>query len=1271
MSIRNTMVEGYQKVTPEDSPDITLEQYHIACRIAATLREVIVGTKEMFASRALDPGLAQPSEVWTAPDGTPVNGSLTSLNQILQPTYDYVNHLRLASFMFSGYNLSNVFAETPTRSWTDDIAGYVPPHYLKGAPDWSVGAFLEMTGKLPNALICRPPILLGESGWRVKGGVVNRDVLSYQERIALLNTLGVIDELKRRHDVRILEIGGGYGGLAYFLKKILPNASYMICDLPSSLTFSATYLALTCGYEDDLIYTGKERDALFQPRSGFTFVPNFLFEDLTAQPFDLVINTMSFAEMTSSAVEAYACGAAKILGKQGFLFEQNFDNSHYQQGNFCNPKPILARHFQYKWDAHMPTRWGQPNLWMNSPNPFTPRETALPVSPPADACDVIATRTPPNQETLRREISNHAGDSTLDVTHEAKALYDALTDIRAEVTRVQSQVDTLIARVGDLLARPVTVHAQEASVLDAATNPPDAPVATTALPIQTDARPEEAQAPPWRTMSVTLPEVNPIKSMICEDESLFLHWLARTQYTGAGEIIDGGPLMGGSSYALASGLEKNATVAQKRHRIHSYDLWIYFEGFSTDLHNSVLGETNLRVGDSLLPLFQENTKRYRDYIEPIQGDILRSKWNGRPVEILFIDCAKSWEIHNHIVQQFFGCLIPNRSVVIQQDYHHYYCYWIHLMMAFFAPYFERIKGVGGATVAFRLTSPIPKELLTRDYSRFFDHDTACHLMDLAIEATEDRMKVFVQTAKLRMLVDRQAYTEALSLAESLRAAPDWWDLALYDVTLAEAEIPSYLLYPGIVDVTKIVGVSRSAVVCHDGDRFYAVPRTMSHFDISVPQDRSHPKVVSAATWEELHMSFGEAIEPTSVRPAIRPRSIVPGNMDIQNAPDVDTLHNASTTPIVAVVREPIGEKALYFCDLQQGVQAAQRELVGLTARPQLADLVAANAITVLSLGERNAIGPSFAVVDVVNPDPDVIQTLVARNFTTVVMPYRNRLFSRGVSLVRFALQFAKRLMILFPDNTVRVYENEGAHRLLYNTAYLDNMFRYIPRPVEGEVLEVGCSDGMVCDLMLKEGPSSIVGIDLLDNVGCNFPDPRISYARMDATAMTFASGRFDCAYSIATMEHVADPFQALLEMRRVLKRGGYGYVQAGPFYHSPFGHHMFGLFDSLPWIHIRRSKEEIIALGRETGVAARILQERGQDIETYVQGMINPLHINGLLYNQYRLEEFMALPDVETLFFARSYEGRELLTPAIRAELPQYSEDDLTAHGFELMFRIR
>lgn len=246
---------------------------------------------------------------------------------------------------------------------------------------------------------------------------------------------------------------------------------------------------------------------------------------------------------------------------------------------------------------------------------------------------------------------------------------------------------------------------------------------------------------------------------------------------------------------------------------------------------------------------------------------------------------------------------------------------------------------------------------------------------------------------------------------------------------------------------------------------------------------------------------------------------------------------------------------------------------------------------------------------------------------------------------------------------------DGPHRIVYNRAYLSHLFSKIPLPTGKKVLEIGCSDGMVCALMCELGASEVTGVDAFPNPGANFPSSRIKYFEGDGGAIAFEPESFDLVVSIATFEHVAYPAAIFAQISRVLRPGGYAYVQAGPLYNSPFGHHMFGYFDDYPWIHLRMTPEEISEHCARTGLTARIEKERKESVVDYVRGSLHKSHINGLALANYRISELPKMLPLAIELYVPSYEGESLLTDRIKEELSQYPQAVLIEHGFELILR--
>lgn len=303
--------------------------------------------------------------------------------------------------------------------------------------------------------------------------------------------------------------------------------------------------------------------------------------------------------------------------------------------------------------------------------------------------------------------------------------------------------------------------------------------------------------------------------------------------------------------------------------------------------------------------------------------------------------------------------------------------------------------------------------------------------------------------------------------------------------------------------------------------------------------------------------------------------------------------------------------------------------------------------------------------------PGFLAELRELGFAEVVIPSFAPTAWRDNALEVFASEIAD-TVCLAPLNgcALRRYSGENLHRLIYNKAYLASMLASIPEPVGATVLEVGCSDGLACDLIAQLGASKVWGVDLwTENVGSEYSSATTEFRRDNADQLNFPNQHFDLTYSIATFEHLKDPIKVLHEMLRVTKIGGCVYVQAGPLYHSPFGHHMFACFGDYPWAHLRLTPSQMVAYVYAKDRGEAVMRETGSTVEEYVKNMLSTEHINGLFLSQYQLQEFAAANPVEILKYNVSYEGKDLLSPEIQDGLKAYLPEQLVEHGFEFCIR--
>jgi len=147
-------------------------------------------------------------------------------------------------------------------------------------------------------------------------------------------------------------------------------------------------------------------------------------------------------------------------------------------------------------------------------------------------------------------------------------------------------------------------------------------------------------SPPMRILSMLMPE-----------ELALLYSIARQSFKGNGLIIDAGPLLGLTTYMLASGLRDNTSLRlEDRPYIYSFDLFRKEGGYAT-YFNSL---EHSCITSNLLYEFMKLNSEFLKFICPHQGDFLTWAWpNEAKIEILFLDLAKSWALNQYAISSFF------------------------------------------------------------------------------------------------------------------------------------------------------------------------------------------------------------------------------------------------------------------------------------------------------------------------------------------------------------------------------------------------------------------------------------------------------------------------------------------------------------------------------------------------------------------------------------------------------------------------------------------
>jgi len=119
----------------------------------------------------------------------------------------------------------------------------------------------------------------------------------------IIDRQGVVEPL------RIVEIGGGYGGTCYWLRKLMGTriARYAIVDLPEVSLVQSYFLGSAVA--ESLVLDGESISGVASP---IQLVPHFELEKIDFQP-NILINQDSMPEMPESEVDRYLSWGSRSL----------------------------------------------------------------------------------------------------------------------------------------------------------------------------------------------------------------------------------------------------------------------------------------------------------------------------------------------------------------------------------------------------------------------------------------------------------------------------------------------------------------------------------------------------------------------------------------------------------------------------------------------------------------------------------------------------------------------------------------------------------------------------------------------------------------------------------------------------------------------------------------------------------------------------------------------------------------------------------------------
>ena len=190
-------------------------------------------------------------------------------------------------------------------------------------------------------------------------------------------------------------------------------------------------------------------------------------------------------------------------------------------------------------------------------------------------------------------------------------------------------------------------------------------------------------------------------------------------------------------------------------------------------------------------------------------------------------------------------------------------------------------------------------------------------------------------------------------------------------------------------------------------------------------------------------------------------------------------------------------------------------------------------------------------------------------------------------------------------------------------------------PQGARVLEVGADRGFhSAKAFVERGAEAVVAT----NSSAIDPAPvadeaRISYLEVDATQGPFEDASFDIVYGRSILEHVMDIPALAAEVHRVLKPGGFFYLDGAPMWTCMYGHHVWttGPSGTLytfpdnnpvePWEHLQFGPDVL-----RSRLRARL--DRPEDAEAIVEYIHRSDNINRRTPTDIAME-FMQVPGLQ------------------------------------------
>ena len=128
-----------------------------------------------------------------------------------------------------------------------------------------------------------------------------------------------VSELLPSEGAAVAEIGGGFGGMAYYLLRDRPKISYCNFDMPESIALASYYLLKSFPHLKFLLYGEDAVTTASSARYSVILLPTFELNDMPPKSVDLTFSSHTMSDLAHSHLTEYLQHIVRITRKS-FLY---------------------------------------------------------------------------------------------------------------------------------------------------------------------------------------------------------------------------------------------------------------------------------------------------------------------------------------------------------------------------------------------------------------------------------------------------------------------------------------------------------------------------------------------------------------------------------------------------------------------------------------------------------------------------------------------------------------------------------------------------------------------------------------------------------------------------------------------------------------------------------------------------------------------------------------------------------------------------------------